>query len=702
VLVISVLWCVTAGHAQQVDLYGWVYDNNVNPKEGVVAVLNEAGLHDTTDASGKFHISGTLTGTVINSMGKDIKSKPSVSSSWIRFGVNQHSAHVSINAFDVQGRKIAKGFAQELDKGNYKLGIGSIAGNTAHSVYIIKGHIGKKTFEEKYVAFATAKAHSGLICTSRPSHTGLGKKVQATIRDTVSISYRGQPVTSIGITEYSDTLDDVYMVARSITGNVLASDMPIGSGNAMVSGYTIAEGEPVTVNMEYNESTQQLHGTFYAEHVAQAVNYQVYINVIDSSGNSSGRSDRVQFSSMEASVTIDSIDPSNTIPRVDAGNDTLVGIGDSVILHASASDTLGGTIEFCEWKIGEVGMWKKRALGDTVLSAPSTALSLVCSVRVADNDGNMAYDAIAVTVETRAPVAVAAGDTAVFVNEQVHLYGSDSYDETKIVDYSWKIGDGSWVSVSTGDTTITVPGTAQTLVCSLRVTDDDGNSALGNVSVLTSLHSVDDADGNTYSVIKIGDQFWTVENLRTTKYNDSSDIPNVTEDSVWEDLSTGAYCYYDNDSAANADKYGALYNWYAVNTGKLAPDGWRVPTDDDWTELEEYLIANGYNWDGSVLTNKIGKALAAKSDWTGSSDEGAVGNDLSSNNATGFSALPGGYRYDYGYFFNQSNYGNWWGATEFGASSAYYRNLFYDLERLYRNYTDKEFGFSVRLVRDVD
>ena len=116
-------------------------------------------------------------------------------------------------------------------------------------------------------------------------------------------------------------------------------------------------------------------------------------------------------------------------------------------------------------------------------------------------------------------------------------------------------------------------------------TDDPGGDT-------PSAGTVKDADGNKYNTVKIGNQVWMVENLKTTKYNDGTEILNVTSDTQWANLTTGAYCNYDN-LESNAEIYGRLYNWYAVNTGKLAPAGWHVPTDDDWIILENYLIANG-------------------------------------------------------------------------------------------------------------
>jgi Fibrobacter succinogenes major domain (Fib_succ_major). len=225
-----------------------------------------------------------------------------------------------------------------------------------------------------------------------------------------------------------------------------------------------------------------------------------------------------------------------------------------------------------------------------------------------------------------------------------------------------------------------------------------------------------DIDGNVYQTIKIGNQVWTIENLRTTKFNDGSAIPQIT------DALTPGYCYY-NINTTNIDsikkfgtlynwnvdsikKFGALYNWYAVDTKRLAPHGWHVPTDAEWTILENYLIANGYNWDGTTTGNKIAKSLASKSGWNISKINGTIGDDLTKNNRSGFSALPGGYRGVYGKFYSSGLYARWWSSTQINASDAYIRFLDNDIESLsindsrYGYSTDKNNGYSVRLVRD--
>lgn len=208
-----------------------------------------------------------------------------------------------------------------------------------------------------------------------------------------------------------------------------------------------------------------------------------------------------------------------------------------------------------------------------------------------------------------------------------------------------------------------------------------------------------DIDGNVYHTITIGTQVWMVENLRTTKYRNGDPIPNVTNDTEWSNLTTGAQCNYNNDSAIG-NKHGKLYNWYAVSDSRnIAPTGWHVPTDAEWTTLEEYVASN-LGTSGSVA-----KALASKADWTTSNNTGAVGNDLTINNSSGFSGMPAGRRIGpAGSFVGVGDRGNWWTSTESSGGCAWYRKLNYDDPELIRDESSSDFcedyGFSVRCLRD--
>ena len=210
--------------------------------------------------------------------------------------------------------------------------------------------------------------------------------------------------------------------------------------------------------------------------------------------------------------------------------------------------------------------------------------------------------------------------------------------------------------------------------------------------------TVTDIDGNVYQTVQIGNQLWMAENLKVTHYRNGDAIPNVTDNSTWAGLSSGAYCVYNNDSA-NADTYGNLYNWYAVADARnIAPEGWHVPTDEEIMELEMALgmsqsQANTAGWRG---TNE-GSKLAGRADlWT----NGVLENDPEFD-TSGFSFLPGGYRYDYnGAFNNMRSTGYLWSSTEYNSNYARYRKLICYYTHVYRDYYYKRHGISVRCVRD--
>lgn len=219
-------------------------------------------------------------------------------------------------------------------------------------------------------------------------------------------------------------------------------------------------------------------------------------------------------------------------------------------------------------------------------------------------------------------------------------------------------------------------------------------------------------DGNNYNypTVHIGTQTWMAENLKTTKYNDGSDIPNVTDGALWESLTTPGYCWFNND-VANKDIYGALYNYHAVATGKLCPDGWHVPTDDEWASLAYFLYVNGYKCDGTYGgTYAIAKSLAATTNWKASTGIGAVGNTdfPDKRNATGFTALPGSNRYsDPGGEFGGvdgtiGDYANWWSATEVpNTIKAKGRWMHRDNYGLWGYDFKRTHGFSVRCLKDL-
>lgn len=221
--------------------------------------------------------------------------------------------------------------------------------------------------------------------------------------------------------------------------------------------------------------------------------------------------------------------------------------------------------------------------------------------------------------------------------------------------------------------------------------------------------SVTDQDGNTYDYLTYGDQVWTVKNAEMVTYRDGTEIPQVTDATVWANLTTGAWCYYNNDPTKPR-----LYNWYAVmgihdtdpNTPnkEFAPEGWHVPTDAEWTELENYLIANGYNYDGSTTENKIAKAMASTTGWnTSGVADGFPPTQQDLNNSSGFNAFPVGQRSN-GSFYYEGYVAIFWSSTMYDGTYAWSRYLTSMGRLLYRQisvtYSAKKGGFSVRFVRD--
>jgi len=194
-----------------------------------------------------------------------------------------------------------------------------------------------------------------------------------------------------------------------------------------------------------------------------------------------------------------------------------------------------------------------------------------------------------------------------------------------------------------------------------------------------------DFENNFYSTIKIGQQIWMKENLKTTKYNDGSSIPLVTSNSSWNNLTTGAYCWYQNDGATYKNTYGALYNWYSVSTGKLCPSGWHVPSDAEWTSLINQI--------GSTSTGGKLKETGL-SHWS-TPNTGAT-------NESEFTGLPGGFRdpFQGGIFVDIGKYAYWWSSTSNDQSSSWYRALYYNSTEVLRNSFDNRTGFSVRCVKD--
>jgi uncharacterized protein (TIGR02145 family) len=201
--------------------------------------------------------------------------------------------------------------------------------------------------------------------------------------------------------------------------------------------------------------------------------------------------------------------------------------------------------------------------------------------------------------------------------------------------------------------------------------------------------TITDIDGNVYETVVIGNQTWMKSNLNVSKYQDGTPIPEVTDPVVWAGLTTGAWCYYGNNP-----ENGKLYNWFAVvgvddNASlnnlslrkKLAPTGYSIPTDAEWTTLTSFI--------GSEAGGKMKETDT--SNWTSPNSE--------ATNSSGFTALPGGICISNGDFHFIGYYGYWWSATSADAATAWNRSLGYNSSIACRSYDDKNYGFAVRCIK---
>jgi len=286
----------------------------------------------------------------------------------------------------------------------------------------------------------------------------------------------------------------------------------------------------------------------------------------------------------------------------------------------------------------------------------------------------------------------ALASTSVILNGRVNPSGTST---TIAFEYGATVSYGSSISatqspLSGSDTTYVsaslsgfTPGT--TYHYRVKASSMAGISYGSDMS-FTTPGTVTDADGNIYSAVIIGTQTWMQENLKTTKYNDNTSIPLVTDNTAWSNLSTPGYCYYNNEESTYKNIYGALYNWFTVNTGKLCPGGWHVPTDAEWTVLTNYLggesLAGGKMKETGFLH------------WT-SPNTGAT-------NESGLTILAGGYRQVPGNFISILETGAYWSSTYNSPGlDSWFRSFGYLTTEAFRGWGDgNKTGFSVRCIKN--
>jgi uncharacterized protein (TIGR02145 family) len=242
-------------------------------------------------------------------------------------------------------------------------------------------------------------------------------------------------------------------------------------------------------------------------------------------------------------------------------------------------------------------------------------------------------------------------------------------------------------------------GTSYTFT--VKATNEVGNSLASSASTAVKSFTcgtgtISDIDNNPYETVSIGAQCWTKTNLKVTKYNDGSNIPEIPGSGTWDNtIVTGARTVY-ADLPSNLSTYGYLYNWYAVNDAKgLCPTGWHVPTDSDWNKLVKFIDsgADTSSTSSSQSTTAGGKMKSTSTLWNTATPE---------TDNFGFTALPGGSRTSGGSFTNIRFVAFFWSATVFdlNVNDAWFRSLDSFTSNVLRAKGIKSFGASIRCLKD--
>ncbi len=287
--------------------------------------------------------------------------------------------------------------------------------------------------------------------------------------------------------------------------------------------------------------------------------------------------------------------------------------------------------------------------------------------------------------QVRPQTAFTASDTVILIHDTVFFTDISAYNP---VSWKWYFGDGDSSSLQHPSHVYTAKGTYTITLITGNAWGCDTLEKQNHIKATGPVinYPVADVDGNLYDTIDINNTIWLRKNLRTTHYNDGTPIPGISDTLTWTTLTTGARCWYNNDSAVYADIYGSLYNWHAVNTGKLCPAGWHVPNFPEWEALFNYLGG------ASVAGGKLKETGTAH--WM-SPNTGAT-------NETGFTALPGGYRQYSGNapFSALGTNGYWWSASDYGSAHAWNPVMNHTDAQINWGFTQKKAGMAVRCVFD--
>ncbi len=502
--ILIVLFLLITVNAQDLYITGKVLDNNNSPMFGVIATLKGQGISDTTGADGIY---------ILSKLSNDIKNQSSVSLNTIKYDNSRlwfpvlKKTQVSIKVYNLSGQNVFTALNRKLDPGNYSI---NPATGLSAQMYIVQLKIGNKVHNFK---------SPSLYDRGKPSLTRIGDNAtisggvfarlsQDDINDTLNLIKDNQVLSTTNISEWIDTLPDLFVIQRDIYGNLyLPMFFPdtISLIQANITGDDINGTK--TAELWHNTSSNTYSGFVYFIYSVGTNKYNVYVDVFNNQDKLIGQSPNILFNSIAGDIEIPPFSAENAKPEVQIiGNDTTVSIYDTIHITCIATDPIGSR-GISKWELDINGEgFKETSTGDTSVIVPDVTGQrngdMVYVVRVTDNDGNTSSDQITVTVVKDEPIAstfvegqcrpsflVNNSDSMIVVGDTVILHGTATDGYGHIVKWEWDIGNtGTFVTdESATDTSkyeYVIPMNSDSVIeCVLRVTDDDGNTALDTVTL---------------------------------------------------------------------------------------------------------------------------------------------------------------------------------------------------------------------------